>query len=764
MKRRVLALASVGVAIILLLGAMFWLIQRDGTAGEQGNATTAAGEAVQDEASASTNLSSPIEPRLPNEGSFARVAESDSLILWADAETGHFKAESKDSGNFWRSYPEPAYWEDEATSGVWRSNLLSPVMLEYIDASSSKSQTKLTNWMEERGVLAFEEMEDGFRATYHFNSTGFKIPVEVTLREDYVEVRIIDGGITEGALSLLNLKAYPMFGSQPSIDKEGYLLLPDGSGALARFEENRSNDKSVYREPVYGSDLAFYNEVTNRSEVKMPVFGLKSGKQSFLGVLTEGEEYAKLFAAPAGSLGNGNWITAEWQYRIKFFQSTDRRGVEGFYTFSKERFEAAERSVRYYLLEGEDVGYPAMAAKFRDYLIQERGLQRLPSGDGDIPFFADIVAADLKQGPLWDDYIVGTTTGEAERMLRELTDAGIGSITAIYHGWQRYGYSSHGGVLPADRRIGGNKGLESLANTAGELGGKLLLAANYSLNNSGRGGFWSLNDGLRNLAGTLLYQPLPAKEEDVPIVSPLYSFRKALGDLPEYEKLGVDGILFTGGIGSSLNTDFNSRNQATRSEVLDGQQAVLAATAETIGYAAAENASFYSLPGISHIHRIADDYSYDIFVDEAVPFAQIALHGLVTYTSEWGNLRDEYKSDYLKSVEYGAYPAYVFTAAASGAFKKAYSVWYYSMNYKDWIDVAAEQYERLNEALRDVQDAFIVDHATLAPGVKETVYENGHAVIVNYNAEPYQGDGYVVGASDFAIRKEDIRKEGKVYE
>ncbi|MCR2804696.1 DUF5696 domain-containing protein [Paenibacillus soyae] len=741
MKQRFASLIATAAAVGVLLLGLVWLINKDAP-----NEAPAA-SAPRTAASAGT----PVEPGLPNEAGFELAGETGSFRLWADEVTGHFKVESKTSGRIWRSYPEPAYWEEETAGGVWKSNFLSPVMLEYIDASSSKSQTKLTNWMEERGTIEqYERIEGGFRVLFRLPASGFDIPVEVRLAEDYVEVKVIDSGIQEGAFSLLNLKAYPQFGAQPSKDESGYLLLPDGSGSLVRFDANRSNDKSVYREPVYGADLAFYNEVTNRNEIRMPVFGLKSGEQSFLGVMTEGEAYAKLFAAPAGSLGTSNWVSPEWQYRIKFFQNTDRRGTEGFYTFSKERFEAPARSVRYYLLEGEQIGYDAMAARYRQYLVEEKGLERLQAENANIPFYTDLIAADLQQGVLWDDYIVGTTTEEAEELLSTLGQAGISNITAIYHGWQKYGYSSYGGLFPADKRIGGGSGIKELAEAARANGGKLLLAANYSLNNSGRGGFWSLNDGLRNLAGTLQEEKTGTGSGGVPIVSPLYSFREAKEDLASYQTLGVDGVLFTGGIGSALHTDYNNRNRATRAEVQEGQRSVLAETEDALGLVAVEDAGFYSLPAAKHVHRIADDYSYDIFVDEAVPFAQIALHGLATYTLEWGNLRDEYEEEYLRSAEYGAYPAYVFANAPSESFKKAYTVWYYSLDYRDWIDSASEQYKKLNDALGKVQDQFITKHGALAPGVKATTYENGVTVVVNYNDEPFEGDGYDVPARDFA--------------
>ncbi|WP_337098342.1 DUF5696 domain-containing protein [Paenibacillus sp. YIM B09110] len=754
MKRKTIVKLSAAIVTVLLLIGWGLLLQRDvdqqAVPADDGNAAV-----NNNNGAGGASGGSPVEAALPVEAAFVKAAESERFVLWADAVTAHFKIESKETGKVWRSYPNPEYWELEKTTGTWKSSFLSPVMLEYIDASNSKSQSKLTNWMEEKGVLEnYELTGDGFKATFYFPGTKFTIPVEVALIGDHVETKVFDEGIAEGNLSLLNLKLYPLFGAEPSHGQEGYMLVPDGSGALIKFNENRSNDKSIYRENVYGADLSFYNEQTGRQEVKMPIFGLKSGDQSFLAVMTDGEEYAKLFAAPAGALGISNWITPEWQYRIKFFQSTNKQGDQGFYTYSKDRFVAGERTTRYYPIDGPKADYAAMAERYRSYLIEENGLARLEQAKENIPLYVDIIGADLKQGLLWDDYIEGTTTKQAETMVKELSEAGIANLSVLYAGWQRWGYSSYGGLFPVDKRLGGNSGMKAFIDAAHKLDVSVFLSANYSLNSSGRGGFWKLNDGLRNLAGTLQEQYGGRNNDDkVTLTSPLYGIREAEGDLAAYKSLGADGLLLEGGIGRALNTDFNNRHKASRSEVLEGQQRLLEKADQELGSIGVANGSFYSLANVDHIHRIADDYSYDIFVDEAIPFEQIVLHGLVTYSSDWANLSDEYNADFLRSVEYGAYPSYVFTAADSGKFKRAYTIWYYSMSYRDWKQSAAEQYKRLNEALGDVQDQYIVGHRTLAEGVKETIYENGKTIIVNYNEKPYSiaSGSVTVPALDFIV-------------
>jgi hypothetical protein len=140
-----------------------------------------------------------------------------------------------------------------------------------------------------------------------------------------------------------------------------------------------------------------------------------------------------------------------------------------------------------------------------------------------------------------------------------------------------------------------------------------------------------------------------------------------------------------------------------------------------------------------------------LFVDRAVPFAHIALHGLISYTGEYANLRDQYKNEFLRSIEYGANPSFVFTNAESIDMKGAYWVWYYSMNYKDWESKAVEEYQRFNTALGDVQGKFITGHKQLAPNVFETTYDGGKRIIVNYNLQSYSGGGISVPAQDFIV-------------
>lgn len=279
------------------------------------------------------------------------------------------------------------------------------------------------------------------------------------------------------------------------------------------------------------------------------------------------------------------------------------------------------------------------------------------------------------------------------------------------------------------------------------------LTANYTLNTNGDDRFWWRRDGLRNLAGTVLEERGNEDQDAAKFVSPRFYEKVVSADLNSYKSLGADGIYFEDGIGKQVNTDFNSRYSASRAEVVDVQRSILNKSKEVLGSLAANNVNFYALAQIDHVHRLTADYSYDVFISEAIPFAQIVLHGLRTYSLEWSNLRDEFDDELLRSIEYGAYPAYVLSGDKAADLKNSYSYWYYSLNYKDWIDHLRAEYAKTNEALAAVQEQFITGHRTLAPNVKETEYGSDYRIIVNYNQTDYSKDGIIVPAKDFVVIK-----------
>ncbi|MCU6710204.1 DUF5696 domain-containing protein [Paenibacillus sp. J5C_2022] len=689
--------------------------------------------------------------KLPDEADFELVAESESLALKFDSVSGHFIVHDRRSGHVWRSYPEPEHWENEGIGGIWKDHLRSPFMLRYTDFAQRQMKPKDTNFISAGGrIQEVKRIDGGIRVDYELPELGLVIPVQIRIGDDYVETTILDESLKEQNFSLIWVRLFPFLGGVHSVGQEGYLFIPDGSGALISFNKPEENQTRTFQGAIYGEDPSFINGMErSRQPISMPVYGVKSGDKAVLAIVTEGEEYGEIVASPAGVYSQYNWITIQNRYRSTFLQITNRSRESGFAAYNEDQRFAANRSVRYYFLEGDESDYVGMAARYRQYLLEEDGYSRIEASDGNLPLHLTIVGADRQSGLVTDSYLPTTTTAQAMQIVQRLYGLGVEKMQIQYTGWQNDGYSSYGGYDSVDRRLGGGSGMKKFIDYAHSLGFPVMLGADYTLNNTGEDGFSERHHAVRNMSGTTLRDAYWSSN-DASLVSLQRAQHVMENDMAFYKELGVDGIVL-GGIGSRLASDFNTRYGGTRTESKQLQQRMADELSEQFPLVGGNSTNNYVNASMDHIYHLASDYSYDVFSDRAVPFAQIALHGLVSYSSSYANQRDEYHKQFLKDIEYGAVPSFILTHDESEKLRFAYGIQLFSSEYANWASPAVKEYQRYNMALGDVQDQYIVDHRQLADGVFATTYSGGKSVIVNYNRYPYAGDGIRVGAEDFTV-------------
>ncbi|CAK4836563.1 unnamed protein product [Aphanomyces euteiches] len=636
-------------------------------------------------------------------------------------------------------------------------------MFNYVEFNVRKDLVKESNFTVQKGIAAkFEITEQGFRIRYEMPQIGFVIPVEVKLGEDFVETKILADGLVDEKIyskekdataktndpkaRLVSIRLFPFLGAQTSDKEDGFLFVPDGSGAVIDFKKHRAGTMNQYSERVYGDDFAFSNRNTssNRNPIRFPVLGIKSNKQGILGVITEGEEYANIVAAASGTFSQFNWVAPEQLYRFKFFQPTDTKKNNGYLTYSND-ITITDRSVRYYLIEQSDseLTYVSLAERYRNYLMQEFALKPLEGDRAKLKLQLHLLGGDIEEGFLWNSYLPLTTTKEAEDIVQEMTILGVGDMHITYLGWQNGGYSKFGGDFPIASKIGGDKGMQHFVDFVHSKGYTINLdASSYGFNNTGKDGFRAKRDGLRDLGSSVIGV----------LVSPKFSEKIIEDDLQEAKSLGIDGYSFGKAIGSFLNSDFNNKYLTTREQSKRIQNEIFAKTKATLGSVQAANGNAYTLKYAQHLDEMPSAYSFDLFVDHVVPFAQIAIHGLATYSFEYANLSDDYVDGMLKGIEYGATPSFMVTYADSQELLKSVNLGsFYSTNYKDWKQEIVTQYQKYKAALGDVQDKFITGHRQLADNVFETTYSNGKQVIVNYNNKPVAVGNQKIEAKNYAV-------------
>lgn len=224
------------------------------------------------------------------------------------------------------------------------------------------------------------------------------------------------------------------------------------------------------------------------------------------------------------------------------------------------------------------------------------------------------------------------------------------------------------------------------------------------------------------------------------------------GKWDDYGALDIDGISVNT-IGRDLFSDYNTKHKATRSEAKILQQSILKEAKDQLEHVQGNGSGFYSLPYLNRIQDLDDDYSHDLLTDTPIPFAQMALHGLISYSSGYANNREEHERDMLRDIEYGSYPAFIFTDVPASAMTDAYAFRYFSTQFSEWESEAVKEYQIFNELFSAVQDQFIVSHRSITNRVKETVYENGTRILVNYGDEVYYDEEISVPALGYTLVK-----------
>ena len=128
----------------------------------------------------------------------------------------------------------------------------------------------------------------------------------------------------------------------------------------------------------------------------------------------------------------------------------------------------------------------------------------------------------------------------------------------------------------------------------------------------------------------------------------------------------------------------------------------------------------------------------------------MVVHGSVRYAGSALNLSEDPETMFLKSVECGAALYYACTTRSDEALERT--------DYRR--DKRAQPFDTLEDSLVDAcnrygkqaaqdQGLYITDHRYLSDTLTKTVFEDGHAVLVNYGDQPVTVDGYTVPARDF---------------
>jgi len=565
------------------------------------------------------------------------------------------------------------------------------------------------------------------------------------------------------AYPLTKISLLPYFGAGGTED-EGYLLVPEGSGALIRFNNGKS-EQSAYYADVYGWDYGKKRtELVDETRSAMPVYGIANGDSSFLSVMEEYDTIASIRADVSGRQNSYNYAYATYEIihsdKMDISAKSDRT-VLAF----EEDVPEGKIVQSYTFFKGTD--YVNMAETYRDYL-QRRYPELQKVADTELPVAVEFIGAidRVKQilgFPVKRPEVL-TSFAEAQEILAEMLADGYENLSVRYSGWMNGGVShTMAKNIKLTSGMGGKKALKALmdyANTNGVdvyLSGRVETANNSNLLD----GFLRSRDSAKHVSREVIeHSPFSAiwfGELAEKRMGSYYLLRPSVC-LELMEGLAKEAADYKAGVGFEdigylLSADYNPKRLVTREQVMKLQSEALAKIHSDGTKIMISAGNEYALPYADIVTNVDLEGKPLAILDESVPFYEIVVHGLVNYTGDAINLSGNPWTSVLKCAEMGAGLSFAFMKSDADALQNSEYMDYFGACYDGWKDWAKEYYLRYKEEMAGLNNQYITGHSVLEPGVTTTTYENGTVVYVNYNNEDYTNGTLTVPARDYLVER-----------
>lgn len=679
--------------------------------------------------------------------------ESDQLQVWVRDDGTNVRIVDKRSEYIW------GLSADEKPDGLnksWYARASALCAIDYYDESGSDK----TASTESKGAkVTFDWQKDSFLCSVDLTEQGIRFAVEVSLSGESLRLAVVDGSLEEyGKCKLKSLYFMPFLGSTFSNEVSGYFFVPDGCGALIRFQKP-SDYNSALTGRIYGADPGIDSLTTaanllasrgndylvEESPMTLPVFGIVhgEGQNGIFAIVDGGVEQAYIQASPAGVITDYNWLTARFDYRTSYMKPVNKAG-SGVYTAQEEANDILP-SIEYVFRTGEDADYSAMAVYYRKRLA-ENGQLPTAEAEENIPLWLSVLGAEIKEGILYDTTTVLTTVEDGRAITASLQDAGVTNLNACYMGWEKGGLNgANYGEMRLDSRLGSTGALDDWREALISGGGNLSLYRNLGQANEDQ--ISTRSQAAMNISSDYIHYSV---DNDTLMYPDSYVVKAVLAaeNLRKTQNKWEGYSLALDNIGNSPYSDYTRGAEATRLETMEAMSQMLANSEDTALFQPSQYQWLY----VTDYLDMPMTSSQYLFETDTVPFLQIVLKGSMNYYSPYMNLGFYSDSAILKMVEYGAYPAFVVAAAESHELEDTPLENMFSVNFGDWESRITEIYAFVAEPLNAVEGQTVTEHQMVAPGVARVSYDGGVRIYVNYNDMAVRVDGVTVPAMAYLVK------------
>ena len=590
------------------------------------------------------------------------------------------------------------------------------------------------------------------RILYMFPSVSVKVPVEFSLSsEKTVTVSVPVQEIVDEGNKLVDISLLPYFGAAGSTD-QGYILVPDGSGAAVKF----NNGKEAYgssKYSVYGTDaMQSYDYATvNENTVNLPMYAFMfegENPKAFLAYIDEGDALASLNVCVSDA--NCPYNTAYFSFNYRPYVLTtilDRTNKSMKYHIASQNIVACEKfEVNYTHFEDSEASLSSIA----NYVANRVFGGREKKAESQQSVFLDVYASVYKRV-----YTLGVPH-QANVALTTLNDCGdiaedFSNSVILLRGLDKYG--AVGGSVDSkftiSSKVGNSKEYNALTTKA-----DVYNYCEFTQFDRNSIGATKLLNAARSVTGQNVsvysYNPatLLADNQSFSLLDPMKLEKKLDTYLTSAKSKSVTGIApITLG-----NAPYTSHPNSDRQETMRIFEENLQKISEGGMKQLLFNPAGYALKYAQKVMNLPTQSSKQSLIDYDIPFIQMVARDYVDYSGEAVNISGNRSDSVLNAAKTGSNLCFAITNVNYTEIKDTGLDYLYGTDYTLSRERFVALYDEYTERMSTTLGSTIVGYAEVDFGVYMTEFSNDSAVYVNYNNYEYTlENGTVLPAKDYLV-------------
>lgn len=599
---------------------------------------------------------------------------------------------------------------------------------------------------------------------------NFKVRLEYILQDDGLIVNVPNQSIKYNKeFELLEISVLPFFGcDKPQENSDGYLFVPDGSGALININGQADTRQTSIAGRIYGDNPVTDKplDLSNSKTYHLPVFGIvRNDHSAFLGIVTSGDFTDSIVALLGGP--NGRYYTVYNRFLYTEYESSVTKpkivsngSTQNIY-INDDNHYTCDYTVKYILLSQENSTYLGMAQAYREYLNNKNHI--LDSFEYSPQISVETIGSALINkdflGVSYKSETIFTSYKNNVEILSDFKEAGIDAVSLKLLGWADKGLdASVSNKIRYSSKLGGKSEYKKLQEYCNEEDVYLSTSNNFVFTKFNRA-----FDGVgikSSVAQTLErakaeyfdYRSFPElKNKSRFIISPAV-YRKYTNKLTK-DALNNNMLnISLDALGKYLVADFSDRHDSNRQETIDEIKLFLESMSNKLNLSF-DGANAYVLPYARSLSDVPCTSSGLAGESQSIPFIQLVLSGNVIMSSEAINLNGDMNSRILDCLRCGLIPKYIIAYDNIEKFKQTDYSHYYAVNYKYVFQDIVNTYKDIKEALNVIANNQLKNCYQITDGVYCSEYNDGYYIITNYNSEEYIFNGISIESNDFLLFK-----------